>query len=165
MFSIRRMQLLLGLAAVAALVGAQEEVAAATLEVTASVPDSCTVAGGTLAFGTINPGGPDVPGSGQINIDCTSAAENVAIALDGGLHHGAKNNGRAMKRSSSNDYLNYRLYTAGLGQLREPDVAVPVSGGLSNGQNSVVVDGVIDGSQTVPGGEYSDTVQITLTFN
>jgi spore coat protein U-like protein len=40
-----------------------------------------------------------------------------------------------------------------------------VSGGLSNGQNSVVVDGVIDGSQTVPGGEYSDTVQITLTFN
>jgi spore coat protein U-like protein len=160
----RRVQMALGLTAVAALIGMDKTVHANTLEVTATVPDSCTVVGGTLAFGVVDPrSAGDKTAGGQIDIDCTSETD-VDIVLDGGLHHGQGSNGRAMKRLNSSDYLDYTIYTAGFGQVIQPDspTSIPT---LSPGTNPITVEGSIAGEQHVPGGDYSDTVQITLTFN
>jgi spore coat protein U domain-containing protein, fimbrial subunit CupE1/2/3/6 len=162
----RRMQLLLGLGAVAALMGAQEEAQAltSTLEVTASVPDACTLDSGTIPFGTYNSGQTGtLDTTGGFNVECSSAAD-VHIKLDGGLHLSAGGNGRAMASPDTSDFLNYELYkgtAVGLTWTENLPIAYP----LTSGTNSISVFGVILGSQIVAGGEYSDTVQITLTFD
>jgi spore coat protein U-like protein len=152
---------MLGLVAVAAVASAQEQAAAATLEVTATVPNSCTVEGGSLEFGTYLPG-PQAPGvlaTGQLNVQCTAPA-SVNVALDGGMNYGEANNSRAMKGPGEN-YLGYVLLSGSTPW--DQDVAIPFN--VSSGPNPITVTGAIHEHQTVPGGQYSDTVQITLTFN
>jgi spore coat protein U-like protein len=85
----RQVQTMLGFVAVAALASTQDQVAAATLEVTATVPNACTVESGSLDFGTYQAGpqAPSVPGSGGFNVQCTLPA-SVEIKLDGGLNQG-----------------------------------------------------------------------------
>jgi spore coat protein U-like protein len=160
----RRVQML-GLVTVAALASAQGEVAAATLEVTATVPNSCTVEGGSLVFDeyVAGPNAPQTFATGEFNVECTTPA-SVEIALDGGLHDGATgNNGRAMKGPGDN-FLDYSLAgPAGFGTPWAQDTALPFE--LIGGSNPITVNGFIHEAQTVPGGQYSDTVQITLTFN
>jgi spore coat protein U-like protein len=106
----RQVQTMLGFVAVAALASAQDQVAAATLEVTATVPSACTVESGSLDFGTFQAGpqAPSVQGSGGFNVQCTLPA-SVEIKLDGGLNDGAGGNDRAMK-GPGNNYLNYALF-------------------------------------------------------
>ncbi|MEM7022296.1 MAG: spore coat U domain-containing protein [Pseudomonadota bacterium] len=163
MFFNHRMSFMLGLAAVVALVGANKDASANTLEVTATVPDSCTVDGGTLAFGTVDPSASTPIATGQININCTSAADDVDVTLDAGLHDGDAGNGRAMKRTTSNDYLNYKLY-ANSSYSQEWAQDVSTRHDLASGPNAIPVYGRID-QQNKPGGDYADTIQITLTFN
>ncbi len=153
-----------GLAVVAGLASLQGEVSAATLEVTATVPNACTVNSGALEFGEYQagPSAPQVQGSGTFTVDCSSSA-SVEIKLNGGLHEGAGTNTRAMK-GSGDDFLDYGLFQApGFSTGWAPGVGVPFS--LISGSNIITVNGIIDESQTVPGGAYSDTVEITLTFN
>jgi spore coat protein U-like protein len=154
----------LGLAAFATLTAMALGAHAAQLEVTATLPDSCSVEGGTLAFGTVNPSGGQTPTANTtFNVQCSTAG-SVTVALDGGLHHGQGSNGRAMKRATSNTYLNYELYTSAT-----QTTAWPVPGGVNKtvavGANAVAVYGAIAANQVKPGGEYSDTVQISLTVN
>jgi spore coat protein U-like protein len=155
---------MLGLVAVAAFASAPGEVAAATLEVTATVPNSCTVEGGSLAFGTYNSGQvADLLSSGGFNVQCTAPA-SVNVALDGGLNHGVGANGRAMKGPGTSNFLDYTLFLGpGFSTSWDDGVALPFN--VINGGNPIEVTGRIDGGQTAVGGEYSDTVQITLTFN
>ena len=161
----RQVQRMLRFAAVAALASAQNQVAAATLEVTVTVPNACTVGSGALDFGAYQPGpqAPSVQGSGGFNVQCTSPA-SVEIKLDGGLNEGAGGDARAMKGPGNDNYLNYALFEAS--QFSAP--WEPGDGFLytvQSGANEIVVNGVIDEGQSVQGGEYSDTVQIIMTFN
>jgi spore coat protein U-like protein len=161
----RQVQTMLGLVAVAALASAQDQVAAATLEVTATVPNVCTIESGSLDFGTYQAGpqAQSVQGSGGFNVQCTLPA-SVEIKLDGGLNDGAGGNTRAMKGPGNNDYLNYALFEgSGFSMPWDPGVGMLYT--VDSGANEIVVDGVVDEGQTVQGGEYSDTVQITMTFN
>ena len=154
----------LGLAACATLAGMGLAAHAAELQVTATLPDSCTVANGTLAFGTVDPSGGSTPTANTtFNVQCSTTG-SVTIALDGGAHYQQGTNGRAMKRASSNNYLDYELYTTAA-----QSTAWPVPGGISKpvvvGANPVAVFGAIAANQVRPGGQYSDTVQITMTVN
>jgi spore coat protein U-like protein len=155
---------MLGFVAVTALASAQDQAAAATLEVTATVPNSCTVEGGSLAFGTYNSGQvADLLSSGGFNVQCTAPA-SVNVALDGGLNHGVGANGRAMKGPGTDNFLDYTLFLGtGFSTSWDKDAAVPFN--VVSGGNPIEVGGRIDGGQIAVGGEYSDTVQITLTFN
>ncbi len=159
----RQMQTMLGVGAVAALAGAQDQVAAATLKVSATVPNACTVESGSLDFGAYQPGpqAPEVQGSGGFNVQCTLPAA-IEIKLDGGLNDGAGGKARAM-RGPGNNYLNYDLF-------EESQFSMPWTPGfgmiytVDTGANEIVVDGIVAGGQTAPAGEYADTVQIILTF-
>lgn len=157
----RQVQTMLGSVAVAALAGAQDQVAAATLEVTATVPHACTVESGSLDFGTYQPGpqAPSVQVTGGFNVQCTSPA-SVEIKLDGGLNEGAGGDARAMK-GPGNNYLNYALFEGSF-SMPWPDFGMIYT--VESGANEIVVDGVIHEGQTVQAGEYSDTVQIIMTF-
>jgi spore coat protein U-like protein len=160
----RQVQMMLGVGAVAALAGAQDQVAAATLEVSATVPSVCTVESGSLEFGAYQPGpqAPSVQGSGSFNVQCTLPA-SVEIKLDGGLNDGAGGNARAMQGPGDN-YLNYALFEGSQFSMPwAPGVGMLYT--VASGANEIVVDGVVDGGQTVQAGEYSDTVQIIMTFN
>jgi spore coat protein U-like protein len=160
----RQVQTMLGCVAVAALASAQDQDAAATLEVTANVPNACTVENGALDFGAYQPGpqAPSVQGSGGFNVQCASPA-SVEIKLDGGLNEGAGGSARAMK-GPGNNYLNYDLFEASRFSLPwDPGVGMLYT--VDSGPNEIVVDGVVHEAQTVPSGEYSDTVQIIMTFN
>jgi len=161
---LNRQVQMLGFVAVAALAGAQDQVAAATLEVTATVPNACTVESGSLDFGPYQAGpqAPSVQGSGGFNVQCTLPA-SVEIKLDGGLHDGAGGHARAMK-GPGNNYLNYALFEGSQFSLPwGPGVGMLYT--VDSGANEIVVEGVVDEGQTVQGGEYSDTVQISMTFN
>jgi len=159
---LKRPVQMLGFVAVVALASAQE-VAAASLEVTATVPNACTVDSGDLQFGEYLSGGGSVQATGGFNVQCTAPA-SVLIALDGGLHNGQGNNTRAMSSPSSNDFLDYLLYQApGFTTVWQPGDALEYP--VVQGANQIQVNGLIDSQQFVAGGDYSDTVQITLTFN
>jgi spore coat protein U domain-containing protein, fimbrial subunit CupE1/2/3/6 len=158
----RHMHETLGFAAIVALAGMGFGAQAAQLEVTATLPDSCTVEGGTLAFGTVDPSDTTPLANAPINVECTANA-SVNIALDGGLYYTLGANGRAMKRSGSNDYLNYKLYTnASYSSEWAKDLAT--SHNVFVGSNAITIYGKID-VQTKPGGDYADTVQITMVVN
>jgi spore coat protein U-like protein len=167
-----RARLLLGSAAALGLALWSQGAAAQTLEVTASVPDACTVGSGSLAFGDYTPGqATDLIESGSFDVTCTIEAD-VNVRLDGGLHTGAggTNGDRAMTNDGQSDFLSYRLY-------HEADLSTEW-GDDGNGHQgtsksfqflaqttSVTVTGRIGALQTPIGGEYSDTVQISLVFN
>jgi len=162
----RQVRTMLGVAVIAALAGAQDQVeaATATLEVSATVANACTVESGSLAFGTYQAGpqAPSLEGSGVFNVQCTSPA-SVEIKLDGGLNEGAGGGARAMK-GPGNSYLNYALLE-GVSPLAFPwDPGLGIVHPVDSGANEIVVNGVIDAGQTAQAGEYSDTVQITMTF-
>jgi spore coat protein U-like protein len=160
----RQVQTMLGFVAVAAFASAQDQVAAATLKVKVTVPNACTVESGSLDFGTYQPGpqAPSVQGTGGFNVQCTLPA-SVEIKLDGGLNDGAGGDTRAMK-GPGNNYLNYTLFEGS--QFSQPwDPGVGMLYTVASGANAIVVDGVVDEGQTVQAGDYSDTVQITMTFN
>ena len=161
----RQVQTMLGFVAVAALASAQDQVAAATLEVTATVASACTVESGTLDFGAYQAGpqAPSLEGSGVFNVQCTSPA-SIDIKLDGGLNEGAGGDARAMKGPGNDNYLNYTLFEGS--QFSLPwDPGFGIQYPVASGANEIVVDGVIDEGQTAQAGEYSDNVQIMMTFN
>ena len=161
----RQVQTMLGSLAIAAIASPHDQIAAATLEVTATVPNACTVESGSLDFGTYHAGpqAPSAQGSGGFNVQCTLPG-SVEITLDGGLNHGAGGNARAMKGPGNNNYLNYALF--GESRFSPPwDPGAGILYTVDIGANEIVVEGVIDEGQTAQGGEYSDTVQIMITFN
>ena len=161
----RQVQTRLGFVAVAALASAQDQVAAATLEVTATVASACTVESGSLDFGAYQAGpqAPSLEGSGVFNVQCTSPA-SIEIKLDGGLNEGAGGDARAMKGPGNDNYLNYALFEGSQFSLPwDPGVGMLYT--VDSGANEIVVNGVVDEGQTAQAGEYSDTVQIIMTFN
>lgn len=160
----RHMHKALGFAGFAAVVGISLGTQAAQLEVTATLPDECTVGGGTLAFGNVDPSAQTAPlANTTINVNC-AADSDVEISLSGGLYETLGGNGRAMKHATSSEYLNYKLFTdAGFGVPFTAGVAKPYT--VSVGDNPISIYGAIDGSQIKPGGDYADTVEITMVVN
>jgi len=131
------------------------------LTVRVTVQEACTIVGGTLDFGTYSSGQQTaLDAEGTISYN-SCAAGTLTIALDGGS--AANVNNRRM--ASGDSQLGYQLYRNsarsnvwGTGdQALERVLLVPDSG-------SIPVYGRIPGGQNVPGGNYTDTVTVTLTF-
>jgi spore coat protein U-like protein len=132
------------------------------LTVTATVLSGCTLIGGTLDFGNYVSGQPgNRDAAGQISyVNCRGT---LSFELDGGQ----EGNVAARKLRGPEGSLSYQIYKTstrtsvwGQGgdalqlQLLSP---TPTSG-------NVTVHGRIFGGQAVPGGTYTDIVNITLTF-
>lgn len=131
------------------------------LTVRVTVQEACTIAGGTLDFGTYNSGqttAQDAEGSVSF---ANCAAGTLQIGLDGGT--AASVNNRRM--SNGDSQLNYQLFrnsarTAiwGTGEQALQQVLLQPDSG------SIPVYGRIAAGQSVPAGNYVDTVTVTLTF-
>ncbi len=158
-------KLRLPLVAVVALVAAGPALAASdtdVLTVRVTVQEACSIAGTTIDFGTYSAGqSAALDAQGAITYS-NCAAGTLTIALDGG---GAGNVANRAMANGSGDSLRYQLFRNsarnqvwGSGaDAQQVVLLVPDSG-------SVPVYGRIPGSQSVPGGAYSDTVNVTLTF-
>jgi len=148
------------LAAVAGDAAGQSETA--QLTVSATVLSGCGLIGGTLNFGTYISGQQaPLDASGQISyVNCSG---RLTFELDGGQ----QGNVNDRKMSGPDGSLSYQIYQTSTrssiwgsgGNAYELDLlgATPISG-------DVTVHGRIPGGQTVPGGTYTDIVNITLTF-
>lgn len=139
--------------------------ATTTFDVTATVADTCSIAASNLAFGTYDPGAGDLNGTTTLTATCT---ENTTydIGLDTGSNGAsATTTTRAMDDGLAN-YLDYELYqdsarTTVWGDTIGTDTVSQTSTG---GDESHTVYGQIPGSQFVPAGSYSDTINVTITY-
>jgi len=141
---------------------AEADTATGQLSVSATVRSGCALTGGTLDFGNYLSGqAAALDATGQIGyVNCTGV---LTFELDGGQQGVVQN--RAMTGNGAS--LAYQIYRSGTRNevwgvgadaLRVQLLsATPTSG-------SVPVYGRVLGGQTVPGGTYTDIVNITLTF-
>jgi spore coat protein U-like protein len=148
------------------LIGLSSNAFADTVDVTADVPDACTVSAGALAFGTYAPDRTTaLAAAGSFDVVC-SLASTVDIALDAGGN--IDSNVRRMSNGTGG-FLSYEIFDAGNTQkigdnstiLEQPLLAQ----GLGVGTTTITLNGQAAGNQQPPGGNYSDTVQVSLTFN
>lgn len=146
------------------------DASANTLGVSATVPDACTVAAGTLPFGTYDPATQtnDLQGSGTFDVTCTLLSD-VDILMDAGANFSGSL--RNLLSTTTADTLGYRLFQdVGLSLEWGDDGASHPSASqnfsaLAAATTNITVHGTILGSQNVPGGTYQDTVNISLIFN
>jgi spore coat protein U-like protein len=132
-----------------------------TLAVSAVVQTSCSLTGGTMSFGTYTSGQTaNLDTDGQIGF-ANCPVGNLVFELDGG---GSGSTTARRMKSGSNE-LNYQLYrnstrTAVFGTSTNAYTEIR----LVAGGGTIPVYGRIPGNQTVPAGNYADTVNVTLTF-
>lgn len=143
-------------APVAALAGTDTD----PLNVTATVQSACALNGGTMAFGTYLSGQTtNLDAVGRINyVNCIGT---LTFELDGG-QSGDINNRTMLSGSNQLRYQLYRNSTRsavwGIGaNALQQQLLVPLTG-------SVDVYGRIPSGQAAAPGNYTDTVNITLTF-
>lgn len=137
------------------------------LGVSATVTANCTVTATPLDFPDVNTlSGSAVTGTGTFSVTCTNGTGWTAAA-DIGNGSGASYTNRRMTDGGSNT-LNYNLYTtAGYTTVWGDDSgATDLIGNTGTGSaQSVTVYGRIPAGQTtVPAGDYSDIVEITVTY-
>jgi spore coat protein U-like protein len=136
------------------------------LTVQATVVSACSVASGTLAFGTIDPAtGTAALPSVNINVTCTMGT-TFAVGLGDGAN--ASGTQRRMKGAGQSQYLSYELYRDVAGTQRFGDAVTSqrVTGGVGLGvaPNLISVYGSIPSGQSAPSDVYSDTVPITVYY-
>ncbi len=154
---------LLGLASAFLITPAQAADASATLNVQAKVVGTCSVAGGTLDFGTYSKAA-NSDATATISYSCTPAA---AVSIGLGLGANTDGLGQRFMSNGSGGTLPYSLYKeagrtnqwgdAGDGSLSS--LKFPASSG-----GPATVFGRIESGFNPPAGDYSDQVLITLTI-
>jgi spore coat protein U-like protein len=155
--------LALALAAGAALLPrAAAETETGQLTVSASVLSGCALIGGTLDFGNYISGQEsDLDATGEIRfVNCIGT---LRFELDGG----GNGNVNDRKMRGADGTLDYQIYTSasrnsvwGMGGNA---FVLPLNGATPS-SGFVPVHGRIRGGQAVPAGNYTDIVNITLTF-
>jgi spore coat protein U-like protein len=142
--------------------------ATASLPVSATVIAACAVGSSTLAFGAFTPGGAALNVNGSLTITCTDE-DNFTIALNAGSGSGATIPIRVLTNPSPAGTLQYTIYTTtarttvwGDGSAGSATVAGQGTGVVQ----TITVPGTIFAGQatTATPGNYSDTVNITVTF-
>jgi spore coat protein U-like protein len=140
--------------------------ASATMAVSASVTNNCTISTNPLSFGSYDP----IVANASGNLDATSSvvvACTKGAATTIGLDTGANATAGERRLGSSGSYIGYELYSdstrstvwgnSGAG-LYAP-AAAP-----SKASRTFSVYGRISGGQDVPAGSYSDTITATVNF-
>jgi spore coat protein U-like protein len=136
---------------------------AAAFTITASYPDTCTIAAAALAFGSIVQTTTATNGATTVTARC-SAATPYTIGLNGGQAGTLDPANRKMK------YLSYEL-TYGL--YRESARTLPwgeyaglnAYGGTGSGSDQILpVYGRVNAQPTPPAATYTDTVIATITY-
>ncbi len=156
--------LALWLAAVAApALPAAAQTETGQLTVSATVLSGCTLIGGTLDFGNYVSGQLGaLDAAGQIGfVNCSG---ELTFELDGGIA-GDINNRRMNGPDAT---LAYQIYREGnrtsIWGTGGNAFVLPLPEGATPSTGNLTVHGRIPGGQAVPGGSYTDIVNITLSF-
>jgi spore coat protein U-like protein len=141
---------------------AQQE-ASTTFVVKARVQAVCSVSANDLDFGTYSQTA-GTNGTTQLRAVC-SPQTTYNIGLNQGTT-GASINQRQMKLAAGANVLNYQLYTNAQrstiwGNTPGMDTVTGVGTGLAQDHT---VFGAIPGAQTIPAGEYADTITVRIFF-
>jgi spore coat protein U-like protein len=134
----------------------------ARLRVTANVLDACSASATNMAFGAYS--GSRIDSVSGISISCTDRTD-YDVGLNSGTAAGATVTDRRMTGPRAT-LLHYGLFrdsrrTANWGNT----VGIDTVPGSGNGRvQALTVYGRVPASQSVPGGNYSDTITVTITF-
>jgi spore coat protein U-like protein len=138
------------------------------IAVTATVVNNCLLTTATMAFGTYTPGAGNRNANGQIRVLCANGMP-YAIGLGAGLAPGATETNRSMHNGAA--LLAYQLFrnpprTQNWGQALAADRVNGTGNGMTNDNVHIIRGRIPDsaGNQTVPGGNYTDTVLVTITY-
>jgi len=136
----------------------------AQFQVTATVANTCTISGATLAFGAYS--GALVTGTSNLTVKCSNFAL-YSIALDKGQGSGGSFATRYMTNGTST--LGYQLCTAsgcGTGTIwGDGSTGSSTVAGTGTGANqTIAVYGQIPASENSISGNYSDTITATITY-
>ena len=137
------------------------------LEVSATVSANCTASTTPVAFGTVDViGNSDVDGTGGLAVTCTSGTAWTASA-DTGAGTGATLATRKMANGAN--LLNYVLYTDSertsiWGDGAGGTTATFSGTGTGSAQSSTIYARVPTGQTSLPAGDYTDTVTVTVTY-
>jgi spore coat protein U domain-containing protein, fimbrial subunit CupE1/2/3/6 len=157
---------LLGITLLPLAVSAANETA--SLTVSATVTNNCTISTAALAFAQYDPvianASADLDGTGRVTVACTKGASpNIGL----GSGSSAAGTARRLSDGSGVNYLAYELFqdsgrsvswtNAGSG------VMTPVAA-TSKSARDFTVYGRISGNQDVPAGAYRDSVVATVNF-
>lgn len=133
-----------------------------TMSVTVDVVSACTIQGGTIDFGTYESGqSGTIPAVGTITYSgCPEGAAN--IALDAG--QSGNEDERAMADGNGNELAYHIFQDAARTTFWGTGEASKTVDVETGGDGSWEVYGRIIREQVVPPGNYSDSINITLTF-
>jgi len=135
-----------------------------SFQVTATVNDSCRVTAEDLAFGTYDPNGEDLDATSTITATCTDGT-NYEIGLDAGENAAnATTTTRAMVGGTGVAYLEYELYSNASRDTIWDETDTVSNPSATGGDNTETVYGQIPGGQFVPAENYSDTINVTITY-
>jgi len=134
--------------------------------VSAHVVSSCEVIAGDLNFGDYNPvAAANVDAATTLSVTCTNGT-GYNVGLDLGLGAGASTATRYMVDAGAVHALGYTLYqNAGRTTLWGATVGSNTLAGAGTGSAATIdVFGRIPMNQTVPSGNYSDTITVSVTW-
>lgn len=143
----------------ASMQAAQAGTSTASFQVTATVPEACSVsADGALAFGNYT--GSQVDATTGISVTCTSTTA-YTVGLNDGLNFGAT---RRMKLGTS-DYLGYEMYKEGARSNRWGNTGTELVSGTGSGaaQSLTIYGRMPAGGPLVPG-SFADTISVTVSY-
>lgn len=144
-----------------------------SFNVTANVGATCTVVTTGVAFGTYNPASSTpTNASGAVTVTCTSGT-TYSIALNAGAHAGgASVFGNRRMLANVSDFLPYQLYLDSFGGTVWGDgtnsSSINPTAGTFTGTGvglAHTVYGQIAAGNYVASGAYSDTINVTVTYN
>lgn len=143
----------------------QASSATATMGISATVLNACVVTSNAMAFGNYNPtSASPTDATSTFDVICT-AGTSYSVGLNAGTKAGATVSTRQM--SSGANALNYSLFsdssrTVNWGNTPGTDTPSPTTAGVL--PSTFTVYGRIPAQQNVPGGSYTDTVTITVSY-
>ena len=156
---------LLGITMLAPAVSGADETA--SLAVSATVTNNCTISTAPLAFSAYDPvvanASNNLDGTGHVSVACTKGA-SPTIGLGNGS--GASGSVRRMSDGAGN-FLSYDLYQdsgRSLSWANGGSNLLTTTAATSKAARDFTVYGRIAGNQDVPAGSYADTIVATVNF-
>ncbi len=144
--------------------------------VTATLANFCTVSAANVPFGVVNAGAAATNTANSVTLTCNKGATVTAVALNNGSN--ASGTQKRMKDAVSGDFLNYAIDVptgatfnscpaAGAGpewNATNTIAATPLFT-VTGGPKLINLCASIPSGQFPSAGSYSDTVQVTATYN
>lgn len=155
---------------------AQAATATANFNVTATVANFCTVSAANVAFGSVNAGAAATNTSSNITLTCNKGVTFTSLLLN----NGSNPSGTIKQMASGSERLAYNIDVPTGGTLNTCPTAGSNEWNTTTGPAAATVQALFattGGPKTIPicasipaaqypaGGNYSDTVTITATYN